>query len=465
MAIRRCSVETYSSFRRSASSRARLITPSKRGEAYCRPPLPRTVGSLSTSAWTWRVSASGRAPSLPRSGPTTPSCCCRSASSRCSGSMAWWLPWSARDWAAWIASWALTVSLSILISVGLRSELLQLLEELFFFRAEPARDHDLYLHELVAGPAALEMRHPVAAEPEGLAAGGLGRDLHRDLALQRRHRDLAPERGRRHRQRQVQVQVGALALEAGVGGHRHAQVEIPAVAPIAAPAARPLRRHPHPRAGVHAGRDLHVQVPGGLGPAAALAARAGAALHVAGPATLGARLVELERDGLARAVEGLLERQLDGRLHVAAAPHAATQVAPRVTKAREPARVALLGEADVSTPEGAALERGSPPCRGAGASLSIALPVGAEGVVALALLRIGKDRVSLADLLEALRVPLVDIRVVLAGELAVGGLDRLVVGPALDPEGLVVVFEFHVVRRQSGAGLASPRRFRRLGEV
>src|SRR6267142_6679184 len=392
MAIRRCSVETYSSLSRSASCQARSITPSKRWEAYCRPAPPRTAGSFSISVCTCRASASGRAPSLASSGPTTPSCCCSRASSRCSGSTAWWLPWSASDCAAWMASWALTVSLSSLISVGLRSELLQLLEELFFFRAEPARDHDLYLHELVAGPAALEMRHPVAAEPEGLAAGGLGRDLHRDLALQRRHRDLAPERGRRHRQRQVQVQVGALALEAGVGGHRHAQVEIPAVAPIAAPAARPLRRHPHPRAGVHAGRDLHVQLPGGLGPAAALAARAGAALHVAGPATLGARLVELERDGLARAVEGLLERQLDGRLHVAAAPHAATQVAPRVTKAREleigplatrlapteapqiaaedgaeevrePARVAL--QADVSTPEGASLERGSPPCPGA----------------------------------------------------------------------------------------------------
>ena len=69
------------------------------------------------------------------------------------------------------------------------------------------------------------------------------------------------------------------------------------------------------------------------------------------------------------------------------------------------------------------------------------------------------------DLLEPLGVALVDVGVVLARELAVGGLDRLVVGGPLDSERVVIVFEFHVFRRGSGAGLASPRRFGRLGKV
>src|SRR4029077_4085416 len=233
----------------------------------------------------------------------------------------------ASDCAAWIASWALTVSLSSLISVGLRSERLQLLVELLLPRAEPTRNHDLNLHHLVAGPAALEMRHAVAAEPENLAARRLGRDLHRHLALERRHRDLATQGRHRHRDRQVHVQVVALALEAGVGGPRHPRVEVAPVAAIAAPAARPAGRHPHPRPGLDAGRDLHVEVARGLGPAAAVAARAGRAAHVAGAAALRARLVELERDGFPGAREGFLQRQLDPRLDVAAArgTHAAAQ--------------------------------------------------------------------------------------------------------------------------------------------
>ena len=115
MAMSRCSVETYSSFSRCASSHARLITPSKRGVAYVRPP-PCTFGSFVISACTWADTVSGRAPSLASSGLTTPSCCWSKASSRCSGSIAWWSCWSASDWAACTASCAFTVSLSSLIS-------------------------------------------------------------------------------------------------------------------------------------------------------------------------------------------------------------------------------------------------------------------------------------------------------------------------------------------------------------
>src|SRR5207245_10043996 len=77
----------------------------------------------------------------------------------------------------------------------------------------------------------------------------------------------------------------------------------------------------------------------------------------------------------------------------------------------EPTRVAFLGEADITSPEGPALERGSRSRRRAGAGLGIALPVGAESVVASALLPIGADGVGLAHLIEAFRVPPVDVGV------------------------------------------------------
>src|SRR6185503_5793158 len=133
----------------------------------------------------------------------------------------------------------------------------------------------LHPHELVAGAAALETRHPVAGEPEGLAARRLRRDLHGDLPLERGHRDFTAR--------------GAVARAAAhaLGGHAHA------------------------RAGVHARRDLDLQVPPALGPAAAPASGAGAPIDVAGATALGARLVEVERDRLLRPVEGLLEGELD----------------------------------------------------------------------------------------------------------------------------------------------------------
>jgi hypothetical protein len=73
----------------------------------------------------------------------------------------------------------------------------------------------------------------------------------------------------------------------------------------------------------------------------------------------------------------------------------------------------------------------------------MSLPVRPQRVVALALLRVREDLVRLRDLLELLRRPLGHVRVVLAREPAVGGLDGLLVGRAVDPENLVVVLEFH----------------------
>ena len=83
-------------------------------------------------------------------------------------------------------------------------------------------------------------------------------------------------------------------------------------------------------------------------------------------------------------------------------------------------------------------------------------------VVGGALLRVGEHGVGLVDLAHARgRVGLLaDVRVVLAGELAVGLLHRLGVGALVDPEGLVVVLEVHVgpVQRQRRIYRARRRR-------
>src|SRR3990172_12748226 len=168
--ISRCSVEQYSSLSLSASLHARSNIWLSRGEMYW-PPPPFTLGSFLSSSSTSRAMASGRAPSFASTGPTTPSCCWISASSRCSGSMAWWLCWSARDCAAWTASCAFTVSLSNRIALSqvgpgvLGPEPPQLLEQGLLPGGEPRGQHHLDLHVLVPRASTLEMRHPIAREP------------------------------------------------------------------------------------------------------------------------------------------------------------------------------------------------------------------------------------------------------------------------------------------------------------
>src|SRR6185295_6137605 len=88
---------------------------------------------------------------------------------------------------------------------------------------------------------------------------------------------------------------------------------------------------------------------------------------------------------------------------------------------------------------------------GIGPGLRVSLPVRTERVVALPLLRVGEHRMSLGDLLEALRRALVDVRMMLPGELSVRRLDRLLVGVPRDSQRLVVVLEVHVPRKESGA--------------
>src|SRR6266540_2460176 len=81
-----------------------------------------------------------------------------------------------------------------------------------------------------------------------------------------------------------------------------------------------------------------------------------------------------------------------------------------------------------------------------------------EGVVALPLLRVAEHAVGLGDLLEALlsvRVAGVEVRVVLARQLAVGALDLLGRGIAADAEHGVVVGHPALLDSSSGAGTPS----------
>src|SRR5688572_13570252 len=86
------------------------------------------------------------------------------------------------------------------------------------------------------------------------------------------------------------------------------------------------------------------------------------------------------------------------------------------------------------------------------------LPVGAELVVGGALLRILQDLISLARVLElgfGVRF-LVHVRMIGARQLAVGALDVVLAGVAVDAEDFVVVLIFHGATRSSGRPAEPP---------
>src|SRR5262245_8673161 len=305
------------------------------------------------------------------------------------------------------------------------------------------------------------MRHPVSAQPELPAAGGLSRDLHGDLTLEGRDFHLGAQGGIRHVHGKVHVEIVAFALEARIRFDRDPEVEI--AAPTAA--ARPRSRDPDARARVHARRDLHVEVASPLRPARAVTLRTRVAIDVSRPPARRAGLVQLERDRLANPTERLLEREVDRRLDVAARARRET--------ARTPLRAAAAAQiAELYIPEAAStaaaadqVAEDGPEKVGERTAVSllesdllsferraatrigsrIALPVGAQGVIALALLRVGQHGVRLVDLLEALRRALVDVGMVLPGKLPVRRLDGLVIGGLRHSEDLVVVLVLHVL--------------------
>ena len=231
-------------------------------------------------------------------------------------------------------------------------------------------------------------------------------------------------------------------------------------------AAAALARHSHALAGPHPGGDLHLELPLGALPAAAVARRARFTVDVARAVAGGAGLLALEAEALARAVEGFVERDLDAGLDVvASAPSPARAAAEQVFQSLE---IDGLPSAAASARAGAEIAEDRPEEVGeasgflriavldveaAGRSrarltrgpLSVALPVRAEAVVPPALVRVRQHLVGLVDFLELLgrARDLGHVRMVLARELPVRRLDRLVVSAPVDTEDAVIVLEFH----------------------
>ena len=122
----RCSVETYSSLNWPSSRSAARRTATSSRLTVGSLAAPWMVGSRSRAALTsWRM-ASGRAPSLLRTGTTRPSSCSSRTASRCSGVASVWLRAAARAVAASSAARDLVVKRSMFIgsksqSEGLRS--------------------------------------------------------------------------------------------------------------------------------------------------------------------------------------------------------------------------------------------------------------------------------------------------------------------------------------------------------
>jgi hypothetical protein len=121
---------------------------------------------------------------------------------------------------------------------------------------------------------------------------------------------------------------------------------------------------------------------------------------------------------------------------------AAEQRLEEIARVEVGAERAAAAEA-AARPAAAELEAGIPVRRRL--ELLAGLPVAAHLVVGGPLLRIPQDLVGLVDLLEALLGVggLAHVRVVLAGELAVGLLDVVLRGRARHAEGVVVVLVFH----------------------
>src|SRR5688500_18493361 len=104
---------------------------------------------------------------------------------------------------------------------------LELLEQFLLLGREVGRRLDVDLDVHVAALGRAHDRHAPAAQAELVAALGAGRDVDaRHLAVERRHLDVAAERGLHHRDRHAAMDVRALALEQLVATHRQEDIEV-----------------------------------------------------------------------------------------------------------------------------------------------------------------------------------------------------------------------------------------------
>src|SRR5215469_252867 len=373
--------------------------------------------------------------------------------------------------------------------------LAQLLDGAARLAVQVLRHHHLDGDEQAAGGPVLPA-HALAGDAEGPSVRGARRDAHRyRRAPVRGHLDLRTQGqlGERHRHGHGQVVTRPAEHRMRLDVHPHVQV----AGWAAALAGSALARDLDPLAVGHPGRDARLDGPRAHRPAAARAGRARVIDHQAAAPALLARLGDAERPLVPARLPGSVADRADpghgaglGAGAVAGRAGALTgQPQPdrgavdRVAEAqrglgldvRSPARPVLGGGPAAAVEHGAeqvaqAAPGGVPgvaeqvtqvevepaaPRPAAGRHPEAAAEQRARLVVLLAPLLVGQHRVRLGDLLEALlglRVALVRVRMILAGQLAVrrldlGGLRRLG-----DPQGLVVIL-LEVVLRAHPASL------------
>src|SRR4051812_46851024 len=235
MAMNKCSVLTYSSFKRSASDSAESVTVRKRADRPgCEPPCAR--GSLSSSVRTAVAIAAGSTFIFRTISGTIPSRCSLSVSSTCSGRISGFPSRSASCCAARIASCAFSVYLLMFIlSFQLPASSFQLLlirfRQLLVERAlllgQRAGELDLHRRVQIAAIVRLSnRRHAMALQPEHLAALRGLRYFEPDGPGDGRHLRLAAKHRGRDRHSHVGVQVHPLAFEDRVRPNTNPQIQI-----------------------------------------------------------------------------------------------------------------------------------------------------------------------------------------------------------------------------------------------
>src|SRR4051812_42576380 len=237
MAMNKCSVLTYSSFKRSASDSAESVTVRKRADRPgCEPPCAR--GSLSSSVRTAVAIAAGSTFIFRTISGTIPSRCSLSVSSTCSGRISGFPSRSASCCAARIASCAFSVYLLMFISVAscqspvssfqlLLIRLRQLLVKRALLLGQRAGELDLHRRVQIAAIVRLANRgHAMALQSEHLAALRGLRNLEPDGPGNGWHLGLAAKHGGRDRHSHVGVQVHPLAFEDRVRPNTNPQIQI-----------------------------------------------------------------------------------------------------------------------------------------------------------------------------------------------------------------------------------------------
>src|SRR6185437_9489649 len=275
---------------------------------------------------------------------------------------------------------------------------------------------DRQLHQLVARMRARDAA-PLQAQLAPRLRAGRNAQLHR--AGQGRHRHRGAQRRFPRADRQHVQHVVAFQLEAGVVADAHFQQQVAFRAAVAAGMALP--RQPDHLSRLDAGGNLHLQ-------------------H----ALLAAAIVQGQPG--APPVERGLQVDLHPRLHVLSASRAwlAALLAMTAGGAAEQA-LEEIAEVAAALAEVEMLALSLAPARRRPELLAAAVAAGAQLVVGAALLGVQQHLLRLVGGLELLLGArfLVLVRVILARQLAIGGLDLRLAGLGLHAQDLVIVFEFH----------------------